>query len=60
MKEKNKIIAFIKKLFNRFKKTDPVEEKRKSDEAKREMCKRAVSGGVCPYVCETCAWNVRE
>ena len=58
MKEENKIIAFIKGLFGRFKKKDPIEEKKKSDEAKREMCKRAIHGGVCPHTCEICAWNV--
>jgi hypothetical protein len=60
MKEENKFITFIKKLFGRFKKKDPVEEKRKSDEAKREMCKRAIQSCVCPHACEICAWNVRD
>ena len=59
MREENKIITFIKKLFSCFKKKDPVEEKKKSDEAKREMCRKAIQSGVCPHACEICAWDVK-
>ena len=33
------------------------EKEKKSDEAKAEMCRRAVAAGVCPKACERCAWN---
>lgn len=58
MREENKIITFIKNLIGIFKKKDEQEEKRKSDELKREMCKKAVSSNVCPHSCEICAWSV--
>lgn len=61
MKEENKIITFLKKLFSRFnKKNDTEGKKRQSDEAKREMCRKAINGGVCPQACEICAWNVKD
>lgn len=60
MREENKIIAFIKKLFSRFRKTNEAEQKKNSDEAKREMCSRAIQSGVCPKACEICAWHVRD
>lgn len=46
-----KIVAWFKSLFTR---------KKISDEAKREMCKRAINSGVCPRACDICAWNVLE
>lgn len=58
MKEENKFIMILKMIISHFKKRDEEEEKRRSDEAKREMCKRAIQGNVCPHTCETCAWNV--
>ena len=58
MKEENKFIMILKMIISRFKKRDETEEKRRSDEAKREMCKRAIQGSVCPHTCEICAWNV--
>lgn len=27
---------------------------------KKEMCKRAVVSGVCPGVCDRCAWGERR
>ena len=47
-----KIVAWFKSLFINEKKA-----KENSDEAKREMCKRAVQSGVCPHNCDICAWN---
>ena len=47
-----KIVSWFRYLFIGGKKA-----KDNSDEAKREMCKRAVQGGVCPHTCDTCAWN---
>lgn len=47
-----KVIGWFKPLFTRKKK-----EKESGDEIKIEMCKRAVQSGVCPYNCDTCAWN---
>lgn len=29
-------------------------------EAKKEMCGKAILGGVCPKDCERCAWNIAE
>ena len=58
MKEENKFIMILKMIISRFKKRGEAEEKRRSDEAKREMCKRAIRGNVCPHSCEICAWNV--
>ena len=46
-----KIVAWFKSLFAR---------KKISDEAKREMCKRAINSRVCPCACDICAWNVLE
>lgn len=57
MKEENRIIAFIKRVVGLFVKKDAEAEKRRSDEAKREMCKRAIQSNVCPHTCEICAWN---
>lgn len=39
-------------------KEDEATRKKKSDDAKREMCHSAVLGGVCPNDCERCAWHV--
>ena len=47
-----KIVGWFKSLFINEKKA-----KENSDEAKREMCKRAVQSGVCPHNCDICAWN---
>ena len=47
-----KIVIWFKSLFINEKKA-----KENSDEAKREMCKRAVQSGVCPHACDICAWN---
>ena len=47
-----KIVVWFKSLFINEKKA-----KENSDEAKREMCKRAVQSGVCPHTCDICAWN---
>lgn len=27
---------------------------------KKEMCKKAMLGGLCPTECENCAWNTEE
>lgn len=32
--------------------------KENSDKLKREMCKKAVQGGVCSHDCDICAWNI--
>lgn len=58
MREENKLIMIFKMIISRFKKKNQAVEKRRSDEAKREMCKRAIQGNVCPHSCEICAWNV--
>lgn len=58
MKEENKFIMILKMIISRFKKRDEAEKKRRSNEAKREMCKRAVHGNVCPHTCKICSWNV--
>lgn len=47
-----KIIYYIKSLFKSKKKTAEI-----SDELKKEMCKNAIQGGVCPHACDICAWN---
>lgn len=47
-----KIICWFKSLF-----IGKEEAKENSDEIKREMCKRALQSGVCPYDCDRCAWN---
>lgn len=57
MREENKIISIIKAFFRLFTKKDKQEEKCVSDEAKREMCRRAMRSGVCPRTCECCAWR---
>lgn len=57
MKEENKITSITKAFFKLFTKKDKQDEKRVSDEAKREMCRRAMQSGVCPHACERCAWN---
>lgn len=56
MKEENKLIMMFKRIIGRLKRK--ADKKGNSDEAKREMCKRAIQGNVCPHVCEICAWNV--
>lgn len=60
MKEQNKVITFIKSILNRIIKKDSETEKRRSDEMKREMCRRAIQSNVCPNTCKICAWNVKE
>lgn len=60
MTEQNKIFVFIKRILSFFIKKDVEAEKRRSDEAKREMCRKAVQANVCPNSCEICAWNVRS
>ena len=60
MKKENRIITFFKRVVSFFVKNDVEAEKRRSDEMKREMCRRAIKSNVCPKTCETCAWNVRE
>ena len=55
MKELNmfeKIILWIKSLFINKKKV-----KENSDKIKRKMCESAVQSGVCPHICDICAWN---
>lgn len=49
----------MKRLWNWLKSLFTAEEKERenSDEVKRLMCKRAIYGGVCPHVCDICAWN---
>lgn len=48
----DRIINWFRNLFNSKKK---IQEN--SDEIKREMCRKAVQGGVCPRACDICAWN---
>ena len=50
--------GWLKSLF--FGKEREREKEERSDEIKREMCKRAVQSGVCPHACEKCAWNTLE
>lgn len=57
MKEENKIITIIKSFFKLFKKKNKRDEKSASDDAKKEMCRRAMRSGVCPRDCECCAWR---
>lgn len=47
-----KIVVWFKSLF-----INEEKAKKNSDEAKREMCNRAVQSGVCPHTCNICAWN---
>lgn len=51
--------TFIERIINRFKSLFISKKKVQdnSDEIKREMCKKAVQGGVCPHACDRCAWN---
>ena len=58
MKKENKLITIFKAIISIFKKKNQAKEKGNSDEVKREMCKRAIQGNVCPHACEICAWNV--
>lgn len=46
------IIVWFKSFF-----IDEKKAKENSDEAKRQMCARAIQSGVCPHTCEICAWN---
>ena len=48
----DRIINWFRNLFSSKKK---IQEN--SDEIKREMCRKAVQGGVCPHTCDICAWN---
>ena len=56
--------TFLERIINWFKGLFCSKEKvqENSDEIKREMCKKAVQGGVCPHTCDICAWNtlIRE
>ena len=45
-----RIINWIKSIFNSKK-----DNQENSDEIKREMCREAVQGGVCPHACDICA-----
>ena len=47
-----KIVAWFKSLF-----ISKEKAKENSDEAKRQMCEKAVQSGVCPHTCDICAWN---
>lgn len=47
-----KIVDWFKSLFINEKKA-----KENSDKLKREMCERAMQSGVCPHMCDICAWN---
>lgn len=47
-----KIVVWFKFIFINEKKA-----KENSDNAKRKMCKRAVQSGICPHICDICAWN---
>ena len=58
MEKENILITAIKAILRIFKKRNPEEEKRISDEMKREMCERAVNAGVCPNDCSVCAWSL--
>ena len=58
MREENKIISFIKKIIRFFFKEDEEKQRIKSDKLKKEMCKKAMSSGMCSQNCESCAWNV--
>lgn len=59
MRKQNILLRFIKKVMSIFiPKEDEATRKKKSDDAKREMCHSAVLGGVCPNDCERCAWHV--
>lgn len=57
MKKQSKLKTFFIKLILKifFKADEPT--RKVSDEAKREMCGRAIQSGVCPHSCESCAWN---
>lgn len=50
-----KFVVWLKSLF-----VSKEKERENSDEIKREMCKRALQSGVCPHVCDICAWNTLE
>lgn len=47
-----RFVWFASRLF-----TSKRKQEENSDKAKREMCARAIKGGVCPKACEICAWN---
>ena len=55
MKESTLIERFINWLRTLFISKEKAKEN--SDELKREMCKKAVQGSVCPHDCDRCAWN---
>ena len=38
---------------------EPDFDEQESNKLKREMCSRSIQSGVCPEVCEICAWNVK-
>nr|DAM01943.1 MAG TPA: hypothetical protein [Caudoviricetes sp.] len=57
MREETWIQRAIRKIRELFCKRTEEEKEKKSDEAKAEMCRRAVAAGVCPKACERCAWN---
>ncbi|MGN1414036.1 MAG: hypothetical protein ACI4WY_07315 [Anaerovoracaceae bacterium] len=48
---------FYRICFWALKKIGMVKE-RNNEEGKLEMCRRAVSSGVCPMDCARCAWCV--
>lgn len=51
--------TFLERIINWFKGLFCSKKKiqENSDEIKREMCRKAVQGGVCPHACDICAWN---
>ena len=38
---------------------EPKFDEQESNKLKREMCSKSIQSGVCPKVCEICAWNVK-
>lgn len=54
MKERNKFLCFLDKIFRR--KTD----KEKSDALKKKMCFNARASRMCNEYCLNCAWRVTD
>ncbi len=49
----------LKKILFRFlKRIGIIEEKRITEEQKKEMCIRAINANACPHNCKLCAWGI--
>lgn len=53
----NDIRQSIKEAKELHKKNKEIIERHKSEQMKKEMCLKAIRGGVCPHDCDLCAWS---